>query len=327
MSLTSRTRAALLAGLLSALWASRGAAQQPELPDARPVPLMQVIPLPDDRASFRRDGLELTSYHFGPGLRRPFLFPVLGPSGRSLTRMGHPHDPVTHSHHNSVWVSHHDVNGQSFWDDRGPGRVVHRRVIRYDDGADAASVVALNDWVGEGGRIHLTERRGVTVLAMDDGEWLMVLDLQFDAGDGPATLGKTPFGIVGVRMAKTIGVKDGGGRIRSSEGNEGEQGANGVFHKRARWVDYSGPITDSAAEGIALFDHPSNPGHPAPFHVRDDGWMGACLTMDAPITVRPGTPLRLRYALYVHRGVPRPEAIQSRWGQFSRSTIVDLPAK
>ena len=67
---------------------------------------------------------------------------MIGPSGRSLTRMGHPHDPVTHSHHNSVWVSHHDVNGESFWDDRGPGRIVHRRVIRYDDGDDAASLVA-----------------------------------------------------------------------------------------------------------------------------------------------------------------------------------------
>jgi hypothetical protein len=326
MSRTCRPRTALLAGFVAAVWASRGDAQ-PDLPDARPVPHMQVIPLPDDRASFRRDGVELAAYQFGPTLRRPFLFPMVGPSGRSLTRMGHPHDPVTHSHHNSVWVSHHDVNGESFWDDRGPGQVVHRRVIRYDDGDDAASVIALNDWVGNGGRVHLTERRGVTVRTLDDGQWLMVLDLQFDAGKEPATLGKTPFGMVGVRMAKTIGVKDGGGRIRNSEGNEGEQGPNGAFRKRARWVDYSGPITNVAAEGIALLDHPSNPGHPAAFHVRDDGWMGASLTLDAPITVRPGTPLRLRYGLYVHRGVPRPDAIESRWKQFSRTTIEDLPEK
>jgi hypothetical protein len=321
-----RLRSALLAGLVAALWASRGQAQ-PELPDARPVPRMQVIPLPDDRASFQRDGVEVTLYHFGAGLRRPFLFPVVGPSGRSLTRMGHPHDPVTHSHHNSVWVSHNDVNGESFWDDRGPGRIVHRRVIRYDDGAESASVVVLNDWVGKGDRVHLTERRGVTVRTLDDGQWLMVLDLQFDAEKEPATLGKTPFGMVGVRMAKTIGVKDGGGRIRNSEGNEGEQGPNGVFRKRARWVDYSGPITEVAAEGITLLDHPSNPGHPSPFHVRDDGWMGACLTADAPITIRPSTPLRLRYGLYVHGGVPRPEVIESIWAPFSKTTIEDLPMK
>ncbi len=107
------------------------------------------------------------------------------------------------------------------------------------------------------------------------------------------TLGATPFGMVGVRMAKTIGVNDGGGLIRNSEGNVNEQGPNGVFRKKARWVDYSGPITDSAAEGITLFDHPSNPNHPSHFHVRNDGWMGASLTLEKPITITPGEPLRL----------------------------------
>ncbi len=118
------------------------AVAQVELPRARPVPLMQVVPLPDDQAAFERDGVELTRYHFGPALRRPFLFPIVGPSGRSITRMGHPHDPVTHSHHNSVWVAHHDVNGDSFWDDRGAGRIEHRKLVRYDDGDEAAGLRA-----------------------------------------------------------------------------------------------------------------------------------------------------------------------------------------
>src|SRR5436309_1625926 len=95
-------------GLALAALTARAPAQVP-LPDAKPVPRVQAIPLPYDQVSIQVDGRERTRYHFGPGLRRPFLFPVVGPSGRSLTRMGHPHDPVTHSHHNSVWISHHDV--------------------------------------------------------------------------------------------------------------------------------------------------------------------------------------------------------------------------
>ncbi len=79
---------------------------QEALPKPKPVPRMQVIPMPYHQASFQRDGVELTRYHFGPGLHRPFLFPVIGQSGISLTRMGHPHDPESHSHHNSVWISH-----------------------------------------------------------------------------------------------------------------------------------------------------------------------------------------------------------------------------
>src|SRR5947209_7266520 len=96
------------------------------LPDARPVPRMQVIPLPEAQASFQRDGEELTRAHFGRDLRRPFLFPIIGIAGRSLTRLGHPHDPEGHSHHNSVWVAHDSVNGESFWGDRGSGRIVHQ---------------------------------------------------------------------------------------------------------------------------------------------------------------------------------------------------------
>ncbi len=326
MSRPGGCRGGLVAGLLVLLAAVPGRAQV-ELPHARPVPRMQVIPLPGDQASIRRDGVELTRYHFGPSLRRPFLFPVVGPSGRSLTRMGHPHDPVTHSHHNSAWVAHDDVDGDSFWDDRGAGRVVHRRVVRYDDGDDAASIFTTNAWVGKGDRVRLIERRGMTVRPMADGHWLLVLDLQFEADKEPTTLGKTPFGMVGVRMARTIGVKDGGGRIRNSAGNVDEQGPDGAFRKRARWVDYSGPITRDAAEGIALFDHPANPGHPAAFHVRDDGWMGPSLTLDGPIVVRPGRPLRLRYGLLVHGGVPRAETIEKYWEEFARSAIEELPSR
>jgi hypothetical protein len=288
---------------------------------------MQVIPLPDAQASIRCDGEELTRDHFGPTLRRPFLYPVAGPSGRSLTRMGHPHDPEGHSHHNSVWAAHESVNGESFWSDRGSGRVVHRRIVRYDDRDDEASIVAMNAWVGKGDATVMNERRGIVIRPLADREWLMILDLQFEATKQPVTLGKTPFGMVGVRMAKTIGVNDGGGLIRNSEGNKGEQGPDGVFQKRARWVDYSGPITRDAAEGITLLDHPANPDHPAHFHVRDDGWMGASLTFEEPITIEPGRLLRLRYGLYVHAGVPQVTALDARWAEFARSVVADLPTK
>jgi hypothetical protein len=297
------------------------------LPDARPVPWMQVIPLPEAQASFRRDGVELTRAYFGPDLRRPFLYPVIGPSGRSLTRMGHPHDPESHSHHNSVWVAHESVGGESFWGDRGPGRVVHQRIVRFDDSDEAARMITVNAWIGKNGALHLLERRGVSVQTRDKGQWLLTLDLQFEAPKLAVTLGATPFGMVGVRMARTIGVNDGGGLIRNSEGNVNELGPNGAFRKRARWVDYSGPITRDAAEGITLLDHPANPNHPSHFHVRGDGWMGASLTFEKPMTIEPGTLLRLRYGLYIHGGVPPAKALEALWSEFAQKPLSDLPAK
>src|SRR4029079_995730 len=78
---------------------------QTDLPAAKPVPRMQVLPLPRDEASGTRDSQESSRECFGKDLYRPFLYPMIGPSSRSLTRMGHPHDPNTHSHHTSVWIS------------------------------------------------------------------------------------------------------------------------------------------------------------------------------------------------------------------------------
>ena len=293
------------------------------LPNAKPVPVAQAIPLPHHEASLQRQGLELARLHYEPDGLRPFVYPVIGPSGRSLTRMGHPHDPVTHSHHNSVWISHHDVNGVSFWDDRGKGRIVVQRAEQFEDGDDEAAVLTVAEWRADG-VAALTERRRTAIRLMPNNEWMLLIDLQLEsAGTNAVTFGKTPFGLVGVRMAKTIGVHDGGGTIRNSEGGVNEKG---VLWKPARWVDYSGPITATAREGLTLMDHPANPNHPTTFHVRDDGWMGASLTHHGARLLKIGEPLRLRYALYVHAGAPDTTTIQRQWDAFAKAPLPALEA-
>jgi hypothetical protein len=175
-------------------------------------------------------------------------------------------------------------------------------------------LIAENEWVRDDGQVLLLETRKVTALALPDAEWLLTIDMQFKAKDRAVTLGKTPFGMIGVRMAKTIGVNDGGGTIRNSEGAVNEKE---ILWKRARWVDYSGAITNEKLEGITLFDHPNNPNFPTYFHVRNDGWMGASLTFDAPREIRPDKPLRLRYGLYIHSGTKSLDAIEAKWKQFT----------
>lgn len=291
--------------------------------EPKPVPHMQAIPLPQDAVSLQRDGVELARVHFAKSQRRPFIFPVNGPSGRSLTRMGHPRDPESHSHHNSVWLSHQFVGGTNFWENRG-GRIEHLRVLRFEDSDDAAFVETENAWLDSTGKPVLHDRRRITARALPAGEWLLLLDVQLEARTAEVPLAQTAFGMLGVRMAKTIGVADGGGTIRNSEGGIDEAGC---FRKPARWMDYSGPITATATEGITLFDHPSNPNHPVPFHCRNDGWMGAALTFAAPLTVKAGEPLRLRYALYIHSGIPAPEKINAQWKAFAESPWLEFPLK
>src|SRR5262245_42548199 len=290
---------------------------QVDLPNAQPVPRMQVVPLPRGEASVLRDGQEISRYYYDKELYRPFLFPLIGPSGKSLTRMGHPRDPNGHSHHNSAWISHHDVGGVGFWNDAASskGRIVHQRVEQYEDADDQAIIEVINAWRDDTGKTLLEEGRCMRFLPQEGGQWLLAIDLTLAAPKEPVTLGKTNFGLVGVRMAKTIGVHDGGGTIRNSEGalNEPE-----VHEKPARWVDYSGPITRAAREGITLFDHPANPNHPTVFHVRDDGWMGASLTFAGPRTIEPSAPLKLRYGLWVHAGVPAADQIDEQFAAFAK---------
>lgn len=325
----------LTCATLGAILFSRPAltAEGPAVPatQPKPVPRLQILPQPYDQAAFVRDDQEIARYHYGPAMRRPFVFPVIGPSGRSLTRMAHPRDPQSHSHHYSVWISHNSVNGLSFWDDRSKGRILHQRLDNFEDLGETSWVTATNAWTDESGpapKVLLIEKRRTTVQLLPDNELWLLIDLQLEPprGQPAVTLGKTPFGLVGVRMAKTIGVLDGGGEIRNSDAKSGE---GEIFWKPAKWVDYSGPIRDGVLEGITLMDHPSNPNHPTAYHVRSDGWMGTSLTQAAERVIEPGTPLRLRYGLYVHAGKPAAEALEKRWAEFSKMEVPDLnpPAK
>jgi len=225
--------------------------------------------------------------------------------------MGHPHDPESHSHHNSVWISHNSVNGVSFWDDRAKGKIVHQRIEALEDD----SILSTNAWIDESSKkTLLTERRRTNIQLLDNSQYFLLIDLQLECKE-QVILGKTPFGLIGVRMAKTIGVADGGGTIRNSDGkiNESE-----VLWKPARWVDYSGPITGKSIEGITLMDHPQNPNHPSVFHVRNDGWMGASLTFDGPRAIDPDKPLGLRYGLFIHTAAPPLEELENA-GNNSRN--------
>ena len=290
---------------------------------SRPVPRMQALRLPHHEISFRRNGVELTRFHFDPQDKCPFLYPVNGPSGRSLTRMGHPHDPVTQSHDNSLWLTHHDVNGVSFWEDRGPAQIRCERVEHFEDGDESAMATVANFW-STTNKTLLRERRRMTVKSLPRDEWMLVPDIRREKQNEAVTLGNTSIGLVAVRMARSLGVNDGGGMIRNSEGGVNEAG---VFWKRARWVDYSGAVTSNAVEGITLFDHPANPNHPSCFHVRNDGWMGAALTFDAARLIETNKPRQLRYALYVHSGLSTPGDLNERWAEFGKAALPDLTGR
>ena len=283
-------------------------------PSRKNPPRLQILPEPRNGASFQIAGKTVFALDGGEGMRRPFLYPVLGPSGLPLTRMGHPHDPVSHSHHNSVWISHNQIGEHNFWADNG-GRIETRQISRIEDGDASASLELKTEWLSTTGNAVLHENRRITLTALAPKRWRIDIESELlNATSAPLIAGTSGFGFLGVRMAKTIGVHDGGGRILNSEGAINEPAC---FRKPSRWVDYSGPVTDTLDEGITLFDHPQNPNHPVEFHVRSDGWMGPCSTLRQPHALDPGTPLRLKYGLLIHSNDITPDSLDEEWRAFS----------
>ncbi len=287
-------------------------------------PRAEIVPQPDDQLSFQVDGREVLRYHYGPAASKPYFFPVVGPAGRSLARLTHPQDPVGHSHHLGLWIAHHDVGGKGFWNhQKGMGRIVHDRIVKIEDG-DRATLTIKAAWVDDAKNRVLEDERVWTLVPRYPtigpngfGEFFLDLTLRLTPVAADATFGKTNFGFAAVRVAKTMGVNDGGGRITDSEGHVDEKE---VFEKRARWCDYSGPAAPGAVNGIALFDHPANPHHPTPWHVRNDGWMGAAINHAAPLAVTKEKPLVLRYRFWIHAGPCDPKAAEAHWSLWSKSS-------
>lgn len=304
-----------------------------QVPDFKSVPRVQTVPLPHHVTSFQLDGRELTALHFDPLDMRPYWYPILGSKEISLTRMGHPHDPLTHSHHNSVWISHNSVNGLDFWGDqaKNQGRIIPVEVSSegYEDGDSSASMRMVNHWVNAADQtIQLREIRRTAIRPINGAQsWFMIIDLELATQKGKTTtFDATGFGLVAVRVAKSIGVHDGGGRILNSEGQINEEQ---VFRKPARWCDYSGRISNAVdgLAGITLMNHPMNPHNPTAFHVRNDGWMGCCLSLNTPVEVTESQKLRVRYALWVHDGIPKQEEIEDQWRAFLSLPVADLTPK
>jgi hypothetical protein len=211
------------------------------------------------------------------------------------------------------------VAGINFWADRPSSevRIRHRRVVLYQDGNDRGGLVADLDWWADG-RTLLRHRLMIVLEPRDGGGFALDLQSRFESTGAPVEFGKTNFGFLGVRVAKTMSEQFGGGCLTNDEGGSGEPA---LFGKASRWVDYSGPVAPGKVEGICYMDHPENPHHPTHWHVRRDGWMEAAFNLATSYGVATGHPLDLRYRLLIHSGPADRAALDRAWREFA-----DTPA-
>ena len=282
----------------------------------------QVVPIDGHRASFQVAGKEVTRWNFGTEYPRPFLYPVLGPSGQTLTRMGHPGAP-NHDHHQSVWFAHNKVLGIDFWGNNSGALIRQEEWLAYEDGPEFARMAVLLGWYDGHDPSPLVQQELImTFRPLPDHEYTLEFESRFKPLADELEFQQTNFGFLAVRMAKSISAYFGGGQLTGTNGATGEPA---LFGEPNPWMDYSGPVLVPAAdgqfksvvEGITYFDHPQNPAFPAKWHVREDGWMGASACRDSNLIATREKPLHLRQMLFVHRGGvnhERNQELLAEWG-------------
>jgi hypothetical protein len=303
--------------------------------------------LADGTLSVTIDGEVFTYYHFSSDVARPYFYPVIGPTGKGVTRdfpMVPPRDgspgkhPYDHPHHRSIWIAHGDVNGTDNWSE-GANHSTQRHAgfSRLISGPVYGSFDATTEWMDRDGRVVMEETRRVTFFNVGPEERLIDMSLRFTATSGTVTFGDTKEGgLVSVRVASSMDAPDKNrpdapGRIENSYSAVGEAETWG---KRAMWCDYSGPV-DGEVAGITLMDHPTNPRYPTHWHVRAYGLMTANPfglhdfykdpdTHRGDWTIPAYESRNFLYRLLIHRGDVQHGNVRERYHDFVNVPVVEL---
>lgn len=323
---------ALVAGLFLVLPSARAHAASVGLGghDGQTVSVEQL----EGRIRVEMDG-ELFTEYIHADTPRPILYPVIGPHGLPMTR-NYPMKPGVageaedHPHHRSLWFTHGDVNGVSFWHEAaGAGKIVHADLVEARGGKGHGVIRARNRWVDSEGRVRCTESRAISFRSAPGGRAIDI-KITVHASEGDLTFGDTKEGSMAIRTHPNLrlrndperGVTTAGGQAINSEG----VGGKAVWGKRAAWVDYWGPI-EGKTVGVAIFDHPSNPRHPTWWHAREYGLIaanpfGVHDFEDKPegegdMTIKAGDSVTFLYRFFFHEGDSKQARIAERYREFS----------
>ncbi|MDZ4656280.1 MAG: PmoA family protein [Bythopirellula sp.] len=290
----------------------------------------------EDGITINIDGELFTRYLTKSG-PRSVLWPVIGPTGKAMTRAypvgeGDAKEAEDHVHHRSLWIGYEGVNELDFWHEpaTGPkaypkGEQRHRQFDRFESSGDTAMIVATTDWLGPDEQKICEDQRTWTFGTDGEDRWLdcrMVLT----ASETDLRLADSKEGFFAVRVADSMNVDHKqGGRIVNSRGLTDAA----AWAQPAEWVDYQGPVAGEKV-GIAIFAHPESLNYPAPWHVRTYGLFagnplgkvafidGAGDIRDRPprMTLSKGESLVLHYRVVLHRGDEKEAKLAEKYAEY-----------
>jgi hypothetical protein len=290
------------------------------------------------------NGELFTEYHF-EGQRRPYFYPIIGPTGASMTRDWPQRDTTPgeekdHIHHRGLWYGHRHVNDAGFWEESAKpgvmlGKIVHEKFLEVK-GGEAGVVRARNQWIKDDGTRVMTDERTMRFHSRGAAR-MLDFDITFIANQGDVLFGADKDAAMAIRVPETSRVErpkekgqktapKGEGHIVTSEGKTDAA----AWGTRAKWCDYYGPVAGKTV-GVAIFDHPANPRHPTWWHVRAYGLFAANPFAQGQFENLPdkktgefklaaGERMTFRYRFYWHNGDEKAGQVEQRYQEYVKET-------
>jgi len=295
---------------------------KPGRPDPRGVRVKQG----DGAVDVTINGRLFTRYVYA-GAPKPYCYPIIGPTGKPVTRNfptreveGESRD---HPHHRSLWFTFGEVSGVNFWTESSVGgKIVHKEFDKLVSGPVYGRIVARNDWMSPEGKKVCEDTRDLRIYRTASGR-IMDFEITIRATDGPVKFVDTKEGMFGIRVACSMEVDRGKGHIENARGDK--DGA--AWGKQAEWCDYYGPV-DGETVGIAIMDHPTSFRYPTYWHVRTYGLFAAnpfglsAFTngsiKDGSYTIPPGGEITFRYRIFIHKGTTEVAEVAEAYEGYSK---------
>lgn len=262
--------------------------------------------------------------------KRPYFYPVIGPSGVNVTRnwpmKNGENEEQDHSHQRSLWYAHGSINGVDFWTDGDRnGNTVHDKFLKLESGKDVGIIQSQNKLVASDGTLVCTDTRTHRFYNLPDVK-MIDFEVTFHASEGQVMFGDTKEGSMALRLAPTMRLTGpvAQGHIINSEGIKD----NDTWGKRAAWCDYYGPVQGEVV-GVAIFDNPTNPRHPTWWHVRYYGLFAANPfgisdfekkpRGTGNMTIPAGQSVTFKYRIYIHKGNQEQGKVAERYKEYVES--------
>ncbi|TLD68919.1 hypothetical protein FEM03_19855 [Phragmitibacter flavus] len=305
--------------------------------------------LPGDGVRVLHQGKPFAEYIVNQG-NKPFLWPVYGPTGKSMTR-DYPMKEVEgedkdHVHQRGISFGHEGVGGFDSWAEKATfeggindpkrgetnrkrlaavGYIKHREYTKLAADEHHASVSSICDYTDAEGKKLMSEERHL-VFRVIDGNRIIDFNQDLIASSGDVKLDdKKDAGLyIRVPTSMSVDTKKGGRII-----NDAGQVDNDAWAQPAKWVAYYGPVQDEVV-GVTILNHPSSFRHPTRWHVRSYGLFTANpfasqqydkSLPDAGLTLKSSEKIKLRHRMIFHKGDEKEAKIAEAYETYAKKEL------